>query len=90
MRHRLKAFWSALESIMSTARLVTPLLHYFHRDQGRGKRVGWRRGVGRGRGVTLGIAVGVGVEVPPSVTVGLTGSATSGRTGSLPPMPILA
>lgn len=69
---------------------------------GRGRGVGWGRADGRGRGVTLGVPVGVavgvdvgvavavGVGLPPSVTVRVTGTAISGRTGSLLPMQTLA
>jgi hypothetical protein len=69
---------------------------------GRGGGLGRCRGVDRGRGVALGVtlgvpvgvavavAVGVGVGVPPPVTVRVTGTATSGRTGSLLPTQTLA
>ena len=55
-----------------------------------GRGVGLGVNVGVGVGVAVGVAVGVGVGVPPPVTVRVTGTASSGRTGSLLPTQTLA
>jgi hypothetical protein len=72
--------------------MLLPLARGLGRGVGRGLGVALGVAVGVALGVTVGVIVGVDVAVgvavgvgPPSVTVRVTGTATSGRTGSLLP-----